>query len=56
MKYDKTMELIRYVMDRTNDDGVYKVWIGLTRACRQLSQQSTATIWNAPRKFLAVLS
>ena len=26
------------------------------RACRQLSQQSAATKWNAARKFLAVLS
>jgi hypothetical protein len=27
-----------------------------SRACRQLSQQSTATMWNAARKFLEVLS
>jgi hypothetical protein len=26
------------------------------RACRQLSQQSAATMWQAARKFLAVLS
>jgi hypothetical protein len=29
---------------------------GNIRACRQLSQHSTATRWNAARKFLAVLS
>jgi hypothetical protein len=27
-----------------------------SRACRQLSQHSTETRWNAARKFLAVLS
>jgi hypothetical protein len=27
-----------------------------SRACRQLSQQSAATMWNAARKFLEVLS
>lgn len=31
-------------------------WFSQSRACRQLSQQSAATIWNAARKFLAVLS
>jgi hypothetical protein len=33
-----------------------KKMIAQTRACRQLSQQSTATMWNAARKFLEVLS
>jgi hypothetical protein len=44
------------------DNGVsrvesFEVYEGAgTRACRQLSQQSAATMWHAARKFRAVLS
>jgi uncharacterized protein YjiS (DUF1127 family) len=44
------MPLAADQLDRMN------AWWRAARACRQLSQQSAATMWTAARKFLAVLS